>query len=220
MFVRVSPSTCTKSVGMPIAPRPRSSNCPAAPPTKPIAKLSTPSAPSARETFRPLPPQSKRDAVARVISLNTICGTVNVRSKTGLGVTVMIVAISAFLSSFYRGSGARSVKYARIRGQSLLYFLNRSSYRDCRERSGSKMRSGLTIASTPDAYEEKTPLPTPATIAAPNAPASVTLGRMNGRPVMSAETWTQASDLLPPPTARKSAISTPVGGSDSTHSLK
>ena len=57
-------------------------------------------------------------------------------------------------------------------------------------------------------------------IAAPRAPASVILGRTKGRPRMSAQSWIQTSDLLPPPTARKSAISMPVGGSDSMHSFR
>ena len=40
-----------------------------------------------------------------------------------------------------------------------------------------------------------------AMMAAPRAPASVTRGRMKGRSRMSADSCTQASDLLPPPTA-------------------
>jgi len=76
------------------------------------------------------------------------------------------------------------------------------------------------MAATPSSKETNAPHPTPAMIAAPSALASVTAGRTNGWPRISAQVCTQRSDWLPPPATRYSPIAIPVGGRLSMFSFK
>ncbi len=67
---------------------------------------------------------------------------------------------------------------------------------------GQTMGDFIILRSAPSSIEPNSPVPVPARMAAPRAPASLTRGRTKGAPRISAQIRSQASDLLPPPAAR------------------
>jgi hypothetical protein len=90
VVVRDSPSMRTKSLRIASPVRRSTIRIPACPPARPVATTGTPSSLSARATFRPLPPASGRPARARCRCPRWKFGTVIVRAKAALRVTVTI----------------------------------------------------------------------------------------------------------------------------------
>lgn len=78
---------------------------PVQPPMSPIATLSASSAWSARERLNPFPPQASLEAISRITPPKVMQGTVRVRSKLGLTVTVMLMAaaLNPYPSPRWRG---------------------------------------------------------------------------------------------------------------------